>query len=97
MATVTMADLGRHTRQALELAQTDPVLVLNNGKPTGVILGVDGLGAAEAERVGRRVMAERAAAAIQADAVQRGLDALSLDEINAVIAEARGEARARSN
>ncbi|MDR1187033.1 MAG: type II toxin-antitoxin system prevent-host-death family antitoxin [Bifidobacteriaceae bacterium] len=96
MATVTMAELSRSTRQALLDAQNGPVVVVNNGRPTGVILGVEGLDAAEAERVARRVLAERAVAAIQSDSVERGLDAMTLEQVNELIAESRDRTKGRT-
>jgi hypothetical protein len=65
------------------------LVVLNNGRPTGVIVGIDGLDAAEAERVARRILAERAVAAIQSEAVARGLHTMTLDQVNDLIARAR--------
>jgi prevent-host-death family protein len=91
-----MAELSRRTRQTLLSAQTGPVVVLSNGRPTGVIVGIDGLDAAEAERVARRVLAERAVAAIGAEAVERGLDLMTLEQVNQVIAESRKASRSRA-
>jgi hypothetical protein len=47
------------------------------------------LAAAQRDLADRRVLAERAVAAIQADAAGRGLDAMTLEQVNAVIEETR--------
>jgi hypothetical protein len=93
MTSLTMADLSRHTRQALASAQETEVVILSNGQPTGILIGIDGLDAAEAMRIARRILTERAVAAIQAEAVEHGLSAMTLDDINGLIAETRPTTR----
>jgi hypothetical protein len=95
MVTVTMAELSRHTRQAVSAAQQEGVVVTNNGRATGLLIGVDGMDLGEATSAARQILAQRALAGLQAQAATRGLNAMTMDEINAVIADVRQERHAR--
>ncbi|MDR1824903.1 MAG: type II toxin-antitoxin system prevent-host-death family antitoxin [Bifidobacteriaceae bacterium] len=92
---MTIADLGRRASEAVRSAQNESVVITNHGRPAGLLLGIDGLDQATAEAVALRVMAERATVAIQSDAAARGLDAMTTDDIDALIAATRADRNAR--
>lgn len=62
-----------------------------NGKPMAVLLSVDSESADDTLRTLQRVRAQQALQAIRQDARKKGLDRLSMDQINAIVADVRRE------
>ncbi|MDR0837331.1 MAG: type II toxin-antitoxin system prevent-host-death family antitoxin [Propionibacteriaceae bacterium] len=91
MTTLTVAELSRHTRDAMNEAQTAGVVVTNNGKPSALLLGIEGLDSLAIQKLALRMRADQALVALQSSAVSKGLDRWTLDDINAEIAASREE------
>ncbi|MEX0900440.1 MAG: type II toxin-antitoxin system prevent-host-death family antitoxin [Gammaproteobacteria bacterium] len=69
----------------------DDLVLTANGKPVAVLIGVEDGNLDETLRVIRQVRGQQALTKLQRDAVARGLDEMTLDEINAEIRAARSD------
>lgn len=69
----------------------DDLVLTANGKPVAVLIGVEDGNLDETLRVIRQVRGQQALAKLQRDAVARGLDKMTLEEINAEIRAARSD------
>ena len=79
-----------------KLREEGDLVLTMNGKPMAVIAEVCEDTLEQTLRAVRRLRFEMSLAAIQAHSVSKGLDKMSMEEIDAEIAAARKEARARS-
>ena len=75
------------------LADYGKIVVTNNGKPTAFMIAVDESSFEDMLNDLRQVRGLRAMREIQRQAEQNGLSEMTLDEINAEIAQARQEQR----
>lgn len=73
----------------------DDVVLTSNGKPVAILVGVDESTVDETLSAIRQARAMRALSKIRRDAAARGLDKLSMEEIDAEIRAARKAARGR--
>jgi hypothetical protein len=69
------------------------ILLTTDGKPAGIVIDIHEQDLETTIRDIQIVRAKRAIASIQAYAVKAGLDKLTLEEINELIAEGRGESK----
>lgn len=67
----------------------DDLVLTANGKPVAILIGVNDGDIEETLTLLRQVRGQRALAKLQRDAVARGLDLMSADEIDAEIQAAR--------
>ena len=96
MKTLTIRDFRTRPRQVQQaLAKEGEAVLTSNGRPVAVMLPVDASSLDETLDTLRRTRALRALRAIRREAKARGLDKLSIAEIDAIIAKARRERRQR--
>lgn len=76
-----------------KLEKEGDLVVTRNGKPFAILIGTSPTGLEEDLNALRRARFGKALAAIRADAKRKGLDPMTMDEINAEIRAAREEAR----
>lgn len=88
MNIATVAEVGR-TPGAI-LSRQEPSIITNNGHAQNVIVNVSGLDIDEVVDLTRSIQAKAALRALRRSAQERGLDALSLEDVDAEIADARG-------
>ncbi len=94
MKFITIRDLRSNTAQLRrDLEAEREVVVTANGRPFAVMTHVEPDGVEEEIRAIRRARARAALSRIRAKARKDGLDRLTMDEIDAIIAEARRERR----
>lgn len=72
-----------------ELPDEREMVVTSNGRPVAVLVAVDEGSVEQSLAAWRRVRATQAIADIQRQSVQKGTDRISMDEIDAEIAEVR--------
>ena len=92
MEFVSIRDL--RTRPAdiwTKLRQQHDLVLTANGKPIAILAGVDETQVEETLTALRRARAQVALSRLRQDALARGLDRLSIDEIDAEIADTRQE------
>lgn len=90
MKFITIRDLRSNTAQLRKDLQTDrEIVVTANGRPFAVMTRVDPDTVEDEVLAIRRARAQGALSHIRAKAKQDGLDGMTMDEINAVIAKAR--------
>ena len=75
------------------LADDGKILVTNNGKPAAFMIAIDEYTLEETLNDLRQIRGLRAMREIQRQAAQNGLSEMTLEEINAEIAQARQERR----
>jgi len=94
MKFITIRDLRSNTAQLRKDLETErEVVVTANGRPFAVMTGVKPDTVEEEIRAIRRARAQRALRRIGDKAKADGLDRLTMDEIDAIIAKARRERR----
>jgi PHD/YefM family antitoxin component YafN of YafNO toxin-antitoxin module len=76
-----------------KLVQKEDLVLTANGKPVALMLGTSEDDFEETTHVIRQVRAQRALSRIRKEAARRGLDKLSLAEINAEIRAVRATRR----
>ncbi len=97
MRFVGVRDLRLRPREVWKKLREEGELVLTmNGKPMAVIAEVSEDTLEQTLRAVRRLRFKMSLAAIQTHSVSKGLDKMSMEEIDAEIAAARRAARARS-
>ena len=74
-----------------ELAQQDELVLTANGKPVAILVGVQDDDFEETAYAIRQVRAQRALSRMRRHAAERGLDRLSLADINAVVQKTRSK------
>jgi len=79
------------------LADDGKIVVTNNGKPTAFMIAVDESSFEDMLNDLRQVRGLRAMRELQRQAEENGLSEMTLDEINAEIAQARQEQREKSD
>lgn len=94
MKFITVRDLRNSTARLRKDLKTDrEVVVTANGRPFAVMTPVDPDGVEEELLAIRRAKARAAMKRIRAKAKANGLDRMTMDEIDAIIAKARRERR----
>jgi len=94
MKFVTIKDLRSNTAQLRRDLQAErEVVVTANGRPFAVMTSVEPNGVEEEVKAIRRARARAALSRIRAKAKEDGLDTMTMDEIDAIIAKARQERR----
>ncbi|NQT52454.1 hypothetical protein HQ576_10405 [bacterium] len=94
MKFITVKDLRSSTAQLRKDLQTEhEVVVTANGRPFAVMTHVEPDGVEEEVLAIRRARARAALSRIRAKAKADGLDRLTMDEIDAIVAKARRERR----
>ena len=94
MKRVNLRDLGGATSEIKkQLEQERALLVLSDGKPIAILNATDEDSFEAHMKAWRQVRAQHALAKLQREAAERGLDRLTLDDINAEIAKYRKEKR----
>jgi PHD/YefM family antitoxin component YafN of YafNO toxin-antitoxin module len=78
-----------------QLAQEDELVLTANGKPVAILLGVEDDDFEETALIIRQIRAQRAVSRMRRQAARRGLNRLSLADINAEIRAARSQRRQR--
>jgi glycosyltransferase involved in cell wall biosynthesis len=73
------------------LAQKDDLVLTANGKPIGILVGVEGDDFEEMARAIRQARAQRALSRMRRHAARRGLDRLSPSAVAAEIRAVRSE------
>ncbi|MGH7806012.1 MAG: hypothetical protein ACREQJ_16810 [Candidatus Binatia bacterium] len=98
MKSITIRDLRTRPRQARKTIATEPQSLLTaNGKPVALIIPVDSEtldDTVDALKIGR---AQTVLRALRNDARERGMDRLTMDEIDSVIARSRRQRNARGS
>ena len=74
-----------------EIAKKEDVVLTANGKPFAILLAVKDGDLEETAKLVRQAKALRAVSQIRKQAAERGLDKMSLAEINTVIREVRSK------
>lgn len=96
MKTLTIRDFRTRPRQARRtIAEEGEALLTSNGRPVALMLGVDGDSLEESLETLRRARALQALRRLRAQSRERGLDRLSMRQIDALIAKTRKERRRR--
>ena len=96
MKFVSVRDLRNRTSQLWkDLAQERDLIVTNHGKPIAIMSATDEDSFERSLTEIRRSRARAALGEIHRDAARRGLDRLSMEEIDAEIKAARSRRRAR--
>jgi hypothetical protein len=97
MKTLTIRDFRTRPRQAQKtLAEEGEALLTSNGRPVALMLGVDGDSLDETVATLRRARALLAVREMRRQARARGLDRLSIKQIDAIIAKSRRSRRRRT-
>ena len=91
MKFLSTRDLRNRPGYVRELAEKEDVVLTANGKPFGILLAVKEDDLEETARLIRQARALRAVSQIRKSAAVRGLDKMSLAEINAVIRDVRSK------
>lgn len=78
-----------------QLAQEDELVLTANGKPIAILLGIEGDDFEETARMIRQIRAQRAVSRMRREAARRGLDRLTLADINAEIRAVRSQRKRR--
>lgn len=95
MNCISIQELGsRAPDLARQLEQERELLVTNDGKPVGVIFAADEETLDPCMRALHQIKNMLALRRVQQESVERGLDKLTMEEIDAIIAESRKEAAA---
>ena len=76
-----------------KLSKQKELVITSNGKPVAVLSAVSGADLEGSLKMLRQARAKAALQAVHRKSVERGLDQLSLSEINKIIADARKERR----
>jgi antitoxin (DNA-binding transcriptional repressor) of toxin-antitoxin stability system len=96
MEYVSIRDLRTTPSQVWQTLSTEgEVVITNNGRPQALMIQVDAQTLEETLAAVRQANAQRSLARLQADSAAAGLDAMTMDEIDAEIAAARAERRGR--
>ena len=96
MKFITIRDLRSNTSQLREDLEAErEVVVTANGRPFAVMTRVDGDSVEEEVNAIRSARAQAAVSRIRAKARNEGLDRLSMDQVDAIIARSRQEKDAR--
>lgn len=93
MKTYTMAELSRKTKAICE--DDEPALITSNGKPLCLIFNIEDYPVDEAINDMQDAYGWMSLREIQRRSVERGLDKMTLEEINEEIRQARLERHAR--
>ena len=93
MKFLSTRDLRNRPGYVRDLARKEDLVLTANGKPFGILLGVNEDDFEETLKVIGQVKALRAVRSMQRRAAERGLDKMSLDEINAIIRDVRSKRR----
>jgi PHD/YefM family antitoxin component YafN of YafNO toxin-antitoxin module len=88
-----MADPAKSPKKVC--TEPEPVLITNNGRPQNIIINVSDLPVDGSVMLARELHGKACVRQLQRLSHQQGLDTMTLDEINAEIAAARAERRAR--
>ena len=91
MKFVSTRELRNNPGEVRKLVQKEDLVLTADGKPVAVMLGVDGDDFEEMTLVIRQVRAQLALARMRKKAAARGLDKMSLAEINAEIRAVRAK------
>lgn len=91
MKFLSTRDLRNRPGYVRDLARKEDLVLTANGKPFGILLGVNEDDFEETLRVIRQAKALRAVAQIRKQAAERGLDKMSLEQINAIIRDVRSK------
>jgi antitoxin (DNA-binding transcriptional repressor) of toxin-antitoxin stability system len=94
MEYVSIRDLRTTPSHVWQILSTEgEAVVTNNGRPQALMIQVDAQTLEDTLAAVRQAHAQRSLARLQADSVAAGLDAMTMDEIDAEIAAARAERR----
>jgi antitoxin (DNA-binding transcriptional repressor) of toxin-antitoxin stability system len=93
MKFVSSRDVRNHPSQFREAVEREDVVLTAGGKPFAIAVGVDEDEVEETLELLRRVRALRAMSRMQTQAEERGLDGMSMDEIDAEIRDTRKTGR----
>lgn len=72
-----------------QLLDEREMIITNNGRPVALLTAIDETNVEESLAAWRQVRATQALTAIQQQSMQKGTDSLSMDEIDAEIAQSR--------
>ena len=98
MVFMTTRELRTNTKELWETLDAQQEIVLtNNGKPRAVVSSTDPAELEETLLMIRSARAKAALRAIREQSAANGTSNMSLDEINAIIAETRAEMRAQKS
>jgi antitoxin (DNA-binding transcriptional repressor) of toxin-antitoxin stability system len=96
MSFLSFRELRTSTAKINEMLTNDgKIVVTNNGKPAAFMIAVNESTLEETLNNWQQVQGLRALKALQQQALQNGLSEMTLDEINAEIADSRRERRER--
>ena len=91
---VTLREFRTHPGKVWEkLEKEGDLVVTRNGKPFAILSGTSPTGLEEDLQALRRARFGKALAAIRADAKRKGLDRMTMDEINELIRKVRDDRR----
>ncbi len=91
---VTLREFRTHPGKVWEkLEKEGDLVVTRNGKPFAILSGTSPTGLEEDLQALRRARFGKALAAIRADAKRKGLDRMTMDEINKLIRKVRDDRR----
>ena len=97
MRLYNMAELSRNAKSVVDtVAEEGSAVITSNGTPKTLMINIADGDFMELASLVRRILLEQAITATQLESTKRGTDNLSLDEINALIDEARTAAAACS-
>jgi len=97
MKTLTIRDFRTRPKQAQRTIAVDgEALLTSNGRPVALMLRVDSDSLDQTMETVRRARALQAVKKMRADARARGLDRLSLKQIDAIVAKSRKARRRRA-
>jgi antitoxin (DNA-binding transcriptional repressor) of toxin-antitoxin stability system len=92
MEYISIRDLRTTPSQVWQtLSAEGEVVVTNNGRPQALMIQVDAQTLGDTLAAVRQANAQRSLVRLQADSIAAGLDAMTMDEIDAEIAAARTE------
>jgi antitoxin (DNA-binding transcriptional repressor) of toxin-antitoxin stability system len=97
MKFLSVRDLrGNSAKVWRELPNEKEMIVTSNGRPVAMLAAIDQDNIEQALAAWRQVRATQAIAGIQQASVRKGTDAMSMDDIDAEIAQTRLERRNRA-
>ena len=94
MKSISVRDLGGEAILARQLEEDEELLVMSGDKPIAVMVAADETSFESRLRAFRRGRLKESLAEIRRDAVARGLDKITMEEIDAEIAACRKESAA---
>lgn len=95
MKFVSTRELRNRPGSVRQLARDEELVLTANGKPIAILVGIEGDDFEETAHVIRQIKAQRAVSRMRQQAARRGLDRLTLAEINAEIRAARSQMKRR--